>query len=141
MAALNKQASLTRKLFQLHLSTALVLMFVAAGLVWLNVRKVKNEKPDPTGFGLLYVPPWKLHARGWPLEYQYFWGEYDRVYYSSLVSDTGAPIPGRQLDESSGVGWDRWHLAYNILVALAILAGVDVAVEWVVRKMGHKESI
>jgi len=122
----------TRKLFQLHLSTALVLMFVAAGLVWLNVREVKTgnyEKPwtyVPVSMSLLSNAKVLTHARGWPWYFQSYW--YESWVYPEIYGS--AP----EWKEGSIVEWDRWHLAFNILVALALLAGVGVAVEWVVRR-------
>jgi len=117
-----------RKLFQIHLSTALVLMFVAGGLVWLNVRKVKmdyEEQVNSGAFATLLDNPVDTHIRGWPWKYQTYWEVFAWLN-----------TPEWQECDMTGVVTDEWHLAYNILVALAILAVIGVVVEWAVRKKG-----
>ncbi|HYG77124.1 MAG TPA: hypothetical protein VEK08_19120 [Planctomycetota bacterium] len=79
-----------RRWFQIHLSTAVVLMFVAGGLVCLNLEW--NDVylvPNYFGFGPLTV--WQ--ERGWPFVY---WerpslkaacGVPDRFYWETLIAN------------------------------------------------------
>ncbi|MEI6236505.1 MAG: hypothetical protein WCT04_25900 [Planctomycetota bacterium] len=58
--------------FQIHLSTAIVLMFVAGGLIWANVREkpsviVENEMPSsPLRKKRKYTYISYFNCRGWP---------------------------------------------------------------------------
>jgi len=107
-----------RKPFQIHLSTALVLMFVPAGLVWLNVRKVKTdiyeEFPKEIEIEIRYFfSPMPTHGRGWPWHFQVYWNWFDVEKLNWTLSKV-------DLKESSSVDWDQSHLFLNILVALAM---------------------
>jgi hypothetical protein len=51
-----------RRWFQLHLSTAVSLMFVAGGLMWLNIRPTTVSKLEA---GIQWVET----SFGWPLTY------------------------------------------------------------------------
>jgi len=125
-----------KRWFQLSLITCIVLMFVAGGLVWLNVRKVETgecEKPEnywPSSISITSPAHLDTHGRGWPSYFQTYW----RKFYLEPGSygTVSEPKPGWNV--GSGVHWERWPILYNILVALAILAGVGGVVEWVVRR-------
>ena len=89
--------------FQYHLSTAIVMMFVASGLLWLNMQR-------------------NHHSYGWPLPFiavwhvDYFspsgpWESYEMRY---------DPIP--------------WGIALNVVIWLAIMLGVGVFCEWLIRR-------
>ena len=128
-----------RNWFQVHLSTTCVLMLVAAGLVWLNVPMVKGaELKHPVDRGTyVHYEIWEMHGRGWPWDFQTSWEQVDTLSSLELV------VKGRPpWHLESATYWYRWYLVYNILVALGILTGVGVAVEWVVwiRERKQQES-
>ena len=99
---------------QLHFSTCIVLMFVAGGLLWANVRpqsievELSNDvplNPDPLVIGIV---------RGWPTTFH--------VEYLFADSNYGY-LP-----------WNRTHLLINIITNLAILAVTAFACEWRIRR-------
>ena len=104
-----------RPWFQFHLSTAVVLMFVASGLLWLNLRDpVLTSKNAYGGFFM-----WD---RGWPLAYgrvrsdDYFVTEYlDALFFPGLFADS--------------------------IVGLGVLLAVAVACEWPIRRREAKAPV
>ncbi len=126
-----------RKLLQLHLSTALVLMVLAGGLFFLNVREVEthgHEEADaPYGLTNEYLKSeWTKKSRGWPLYFYFRW---------SLRNFTGEmaypQFPSGfylKTDRNGIVLQKNRHLVYNILIALAILSVVGAGFEWWVRR-------
>ncbi len=116
---------LKRRFFQIHLSTAVVLMFVAGVLVWANVREQRSiiyNPPDP--FTGAPRPQFMIVGRGWP---------------NSINSDGPINVPFVG-DDSNELPY-RWNIpistarvAFNALFALAILLSVCVACEWRIRR-------
>jgi hypothetical protein len=53
--------AMKRRWFQIHLSTAIVMMFVAGGLLWINLKEPSDEPVFEKDVN--YV----IHGRGWPL--------------------------------------------------------------------------
>ena len=71
-----------RRWFQIHLSTAIVLMFVAGGLVLSNVEKRRVD------FDLGHSSEAVSYERGWPWT---IWEEEVSVYLEHLHSARGRP--------------------------------------------------
>ena len=101
-----------RPWLQFHLSTAVVLMFVAAGLLWLNMR------PLPIGAWIPAEPlregaqiPW----HGWPLMTRY----------------TVFTLSNEEMD---GGYWNWQNCAFNALCAVVILLAVGMFCEWLLRR-------
>ena len=71
--------------FQLHLSTAIVLMFVAGGFLWANVREYQLTEEITLGFreskNVLY---WS--TRGWPFPYSRTMPDWDITVERRIVS-------------------------------------------------------
>jgi hypothetical protein len=104
------------KWYQLHLSTLLALMLLAAGLVWLNVRRHESRagntaimEVDSIGMHLLDSAYW---ARGWPSDFE---AQYDAA--------------NTHLHR-----WDFLALALNAIVCLLLLALAGAGIEWVTRR-------
>jgi hypothetical protein len=116
-----------RPLFQYHLSTAVVLMFVAAGLLWLNMRRDTVRERVRWG----ECGP-QSYAYGWPFE------AYCYATPPRLTTPEGDLFPGRVAPRSpplqSVVVWHRVGLLGDILVALAIVIAVGVFCEWLIRR-------
>lgn len=114
-----------RRWIQVHLSTALLLMFGAGGFVWLNVRKMPTGQQNPE----------EVYDRGWPWVFQshFIWL---RPATPKDFAMGGSKLKQEPIDR--GVRWDRWHLVFNILVALGILAVVGVGREWGVRRRARQ---
>jgi hypothetical protein len=99
-----------RPWFQFHLSTAVVMVFVAAGLLWLNTT---SRCPDKKTYA----------AYGWPL------GAYDR--YGLLNMD------GRY---EKAEGWIISGLVVNVLVGLTAILVVGIVCEWQIRLGDFNQS-
>ena len=99
---------------QLHLSTCIVLMFVAGGVMWANAVPIAIDftSIDPNGLD----NPAFTHEYGWPTTCcmgfpEHFWP----IHY-----------------------WHYGYLAINIAVALALLAAVAFVCEWIIRRRAPK---
>lgn len=102
-----------RRWYQFRLSTALLLMFAASLLLWLNVRQTEDRT---TKNNLL------LNARGWP----YAWHVHipqQEVHFKQAVGT---------VRESSTIQWT--HLALNTAIALGILGATAFLTEWTIRR-------
>jgi len=97
--------------FQFHLSTAVILMFVAGGLIGLNVHERRPSAEEG------WV--WLLSTRGWPWAFSArddFWW-------------------------NSSYGTIEWHTEFfllDMLVGLSVLAGVAMLLEWLLRRRERK---
>jgi len=111
--------------FQIHLSTAIVLMFVAGALIWANVRASSTPVyvefpykicPNPDGFGgwieEIRVRKIQSNQFGWPL-----------------------PTVKGTLEQY----WNRTNIAMNVLVALTILFAVWFVLEWLIRRRAARK--
>ncbi len=104
-----------RRWFQFHLSTAIVLMFVAAGLLWINVRidpaTIVHLPYIPPDSNVTFSPPLGVaDCRGWP-------------WYFHMKPDV--------------MSWYEWHygpLLGDAAVVLAILVAVAFLCEWRIRR-------
>lgn len=81
-----------RRWFQIHLSTAVVLMVCAGGLLWLNFRALPTNDPAfKEMFFELEGSPWFM--RGWPWVWEDWsfpiFGAGPRYYWGHLVLDVG----------------------------------------------------
>jgi hypothetical protein len=100
-----------RKRFQIHLSTAIVMMFVAGGIIWAN-RIPRIEKVfNPFTGGMMSVEMW---CYGWPIE-----------SYGEIVDST------TQLHLRT-VG-SLMSVAFDLTVAICILLAVYIVCEWLIR--------
>ena len=97
-----------RPLFQIHLSTAIVLMFVAGGLVWVNCYQHSTYYVPYGGGDGGYV-------YGWPFTYMDVFGYEDSVSRAMVAE-----------------GWtiDWRGLLANVGFVLLILVLVAVSSEW-----------
>jgi hypothetical protein len=85
------QPARKRRWFQFHLSTAIVLMFVASALLWLNLRQSIGYEDRS------YV----VRLRGWPVAfiYEHYW----KPFPEWVAEPTWVPW-GLTLDLGVGVG-------------------------------------
>ena len=100
-----------RRWFQIHLSTAVVLMITAGVLMWANLREQRGgTKCRPHEWGFYY---------GWPI---------------SLFESLGSDITCESDHTERQV-----QMVVNILVSFAILAAVGFTCEWWARRRKPKE--
>jgi len=134
-----------RSWFQIHLSTAIVLMFVAGVLVWANSRNELKESYFLTvtdwgnGRDIKFNKP-RTQFIGWPLEVRTL--QYDFIYAGQLPENLDPRIsnlPIKELPDPPVVKphrakWDMRSVLVNLVTALAILTAVAVGCEWRVRR-------
>ena len=97
-----------RRWFQVHLSTCVVLMFVAGGVIWANVRVQKTIEPDAV-----------VRELGWPLVYNW-----ERCEWG----DVSSPGVACFSDHSN------MHVAADAAIGIAILFAVALVLEWRIRR-------
>jgi hypothetical protein len=86
-----------RKWFQIHLSTAVTLMFAASGLLWANTAQLTNGVLITNDLSICFLNDTiPANTRGWPLRH---------LRYSD-----GVPL------------WMFWSLAMNSLIAITMLS-------------------
>jgi len=101
-----------RRFFQLHLSTALVLMVLAGGLLGANLIEFRYWTGIRTGY-----------ARGWPWKVDTRYRTFTPGPDVQLGWRNPGPTPNRSL-----------RIAGNIAVALGILTVTGVILEWRLRR-------
>src|SRR5579862_22503 len=121
--------------FQIHLSTAIVLMFVAGALIWANVneREYVFETDDAEFYRVGDVIYWFeiQHAEhGWP-----FYAVQRRIKFPALKND-------KTVDRGEVVPsiWRTGPIIYNALIALAILDAVWFLCEWQIRRRAARNK-
>ncbi len=130
-----------RRWFQVHLSTCIVLMFVAAGLVWLNLKarpaieQGSIDQNTKSRVGHLEKYYTRLQIRGWPYEFQNFFEDtkMQNDFQEALREPGEIRLPGAE-------GIHLAQLSLNILFALAILAATAFGCEWWVRRRGGRQQ-
>src|SRR5438105_1664811 len=106
------EAPKKRAPFQIHLSTAVVLMFVAGMLMYLNVQPRLIDQPR-------MMDPILSTTYGWPF--------YARYWLIILDSEEATLQPPN--------GYIHWpHLLINVLIAQSILALVTLILEWRIKR-------
>ncbi|MCY3021414.1 MAG: hypothetical protein NTW87_20560 [Planctomycetota bacterium] len=127
-----------RPWFQFHLSTAIVLMFVAAGLLWLNIRvhtTIAAGKQMWDDRECAVVRTWP--SLGWPRSVvigtmTVYLGAPDRETLRNRADQSVAEFWRSQWPHDISRQW-KW-LAADFAVALAILAAVGFVCEWRIRR-------
>jgi|SRR5579862_2296630 len=142
-----------RARFQIHLSTAIVMMFVAGGLIWANVNgrrvecwgiawtgpasAVPIDGEGMTDFDFIAAKHryafWagnRLNEHGWP--------------FDSVLSGTSMYIDRSgeflRIPEPVYAVWRTTPLIYNALIALAILFAVWFLCEWLIRRRSSRKK-
>jgi len=112
---------IVRKRFQIHLSTAIVMMFAAGGLIWANAvpEATRSNGVLPSSYvqGMAYSN-YEFRCYGWPWV-AVVWTQ-ERA--GNIVTWQGADV------------FNRKELAADILVALAILVSLTTLCEWRIRR-------
>jgi hypothetical protein len=116
-----------RKRFQIHLSTAIVMMFVAGGLIWANAMR-RAVTPDFVSlFGDMDGP---VHKD---------WGA-TQIEYGWPFTMIRQPIYGSALPFAD---WEplyfKWA-ALNVFIASIFLLAVWYACEWLIRRRAAQKG-
>jgi hypothetical protein len=107
---------MTRKWFQIHLSTAVVLMFVAGCLMWVNFHS--SDAVSKSDFGI----HWTEIRSGWPAVV----ASRSEDWYQGMSKDYERRIPPK-LDNFVAI-------LINIVSAMLICSAVAAACEWIIRR-------
>lgn len=126
-----------RKLLQIHLSTLLALMFVAGGMLWINVRARQGGKLITLdGNEARLIVSWELRGRngefpdayslrGWPYGF-YEW--YESPFFDDFTNRTTLkPV----------IYWKL--LLADVAFALIVLSFVALIFEYAIRRRERKE--
>lgn len=133
-----------RKRFQIHLSTAIVLMFVAGALIWANVRMNRTEKIQRPGISLTAFEKMTIvgeeeysshrQPRGdWAGSLNRYYGmPFDAKYSQNTLwlnfnNYQGHIVSTRDI-------WSIKAVALNVLIAFTALIGVAFTCEWLIRR-------
>src|SRR5579862_7759084 len=111
-----------RARFQIHLSTAIVLMFVAGVLIWANTRE-HTRSADYTEEGPTNYLHVIIKAYGWPFEYKSVYTSFDTmdaVGRPSSVTEYGGLLNGDTIIDG--------------MVGLLIIFAVWFLCEWLIRR-------
>jgi hypothetical protein len=114
-----------RPWFQFHLSTAIVLMFVAAILLWANLRPTIRSIAIVSG-----LPNVEEHSRGWPVR---FWTTVLVFSGTHRVSFEPEPYTDYADDMPMPRFWTGM-LAADGAVAVVTLLATGVLLEWRIRR-------
>ena len=108
-----------RALFQFHLSTAVVLMFAAGGIMWSNTRVTLIELGvgDDDCYRGVY---------GWPL--------------NAAETYTTTPWDRPETVIKFDIEWLPSGIAMNALTALGMLAALAIGCEWQIRRRKAKQQ-
>ncbi|HLX61449.1 MAG TPA: hypothetical protein VKX17_09225 [Planctomycetota bacterium] len=144
-----------RARFQIHLSTAIVLMFVAGGLIWANVygRRLDGRGMAWTGLSMDRVSEQEFLACEkkyicWagPRTYEYGWplGAM-QTGTEVLIDSRGGTIEfcyDKPVDFPKSIPIMRrtGPIIYNALIALAILFAVWLLCEWLIRRRAARNG-
>jgi hypothetical protein len=105
---------------QLHLSTCIVLMFVAGGLVWANLR--------PFDFSIASKDAVNIDFDESAIPFGQTWGWPARVYATGFIAYAEKIMAGTG-DSHQVVGWSYKALILNILTAFALLSATAYVCE------------
>ncbi len=108
------------KRFQIHLSTAIVMMFVAGGLMWANTR-INNVRPDY--WAAPSLPSNRIYSYGWPQNAE-------AVHVHIAGGET--IIKERR--------WAEMGCVLNGAAALFILFAVWFLCEWLIRRRAARKG-
>lgn len=130
----------TRPWFQVHLSTAVVLMLVASGLVLLNLR-VSTEgwqlfARSSHVAGRVVTTNWQRQfTLGWPANYLVA-EEYDVTRGDDRPEEGKLPSAVNLLRRPNSIlhSWSWWKLLVNLASVAAILVAVAIPVENIIRR-------
>jgi len=130
-----------RRFFQIHLSTAIVLMFAGGGLIWANVNRHSIYQSDSV----------VIHAEGWPRNYRTGMWVKDEQSNSpeqnnQIIANASATLKEyykandsavrTAFDEVASIDKDRTaNITIDIIVAVLILMLIALICElWIRRR-------
>jgi len=110
-----------RKRFQVHLSTAIVLMFVAGMLIWGNVARSLED-----GYGDMGLF-WSHYTYGWPIV---------SLSETEVFSETRGTIKQNWTSYSP----NYLHISIDLIIALVILFVVWFGCECLIRRRAARKD-
>jgi hypothetical protein len=146
-----RRAIPTRRWFQLHLSTIVVLTLLAGWLLWMNLRVYDGGCGGISMTG--YITWSRIFSLGWPESYVLC--QRIEAVEPLRESDISCPCPPIALDPPTVTDllnqrsfsdkecfwdWSTSRLVGNLFAALALLAAAAVVLEWLLRRLHWRRS-
>ena len=113
--------------FQIHLSTAVVLMFVAGGMIWINALEQKENSLKRYGFPRAF---WEKEVV-WESGFMRFIGP------DGIVLD----LPRAQNKILFSSKFHFWNALIDLAVVASVLMLVFVILEWIIRRRATRKEI
>ena len=130
-----------RPWFQYHLSTAIILMFVASGLLWLNMRLnfaiFRELGPQLDGQGRKRIGLEVGASLGWPLKFCYY-GNGMFVSEGHVREEAAEQCREQLYDMMKNSDFSQEAMLNNIATALGILVVVASTCEYFIRRRDLK---
>jgi hypothetical protein len=126
--AVAKKPRKRRRFWQLHLSTAILLMFTAGAIVWPNVPLrfvAPGRHSDYTGGNI---------ERGWPLAFQIGHGRFIEHREWVEPSLEHFETQGGTVEFLYGLSYNVFGILLDSLCALPLLLAVAATCEWHIRR-------
>ncbi|HLX59653.1 MAG TPA: hypothetical protein VKX17_00085 [Planctomycetota bacterium] len=122
--------------FQIHLSTAIVMMFVAGGLIWANTRVHRDPCPDDSEGDrafMEWIATGANPARGWPFTI----ARASPIHTTQSV-ENGVLMP--PVSKQAPPVWFWGDLVTDVVIALGILVGVWLLCERLIRRRAARKG-
>ena len=132
--------------FRIHLSTAIILMFVAGGLIWANV--IRGRWEEASAVAIRWPPPRSVGETEFRLSLNedQFW-HYKRAVYGwpfkamEISMFVLVDEDGKTYEMSfAKADWRARGVIANALVALAILFATWYICEWLIRRRSSRKG-
>jgi hypothetical protein len=107
---------------QFHLSTAVVLMFVAGGLLWLNMPETATPEKVTAATTAARTSSESVAFEGWGQGWPLRWQSTEHFLFDSARGEAMRSLRA------------YWKLAVDIGAAMTILSLVAVVLEWRIRR-------
>jgi len=138
--------------FQVHLSTAVLMMFVSGGVIWANVR----PRPAEALGEIIHAFSFKAYPKGTKSEF--FQSEGNGIWAGSADNNYGWPLnalfettplslrrDGEIIRSEIGDGrtqyqYHAWWILINVIIATVILFAAWFVFEWLIRRLAARNG-
>ena len=131
-----------RPWFQVHLSTCVVLMFVAGGLIWANTTERRGHLEGWVSSTTPELKDWVFQETsvGWPLLFHKWHPSVGKLQPPLRPPGSSMERPRRDDWGPPDPSWSFVALAADLALALAVVALVGFLCEWRIRRLAETPS-